>query len=137
VPKNRLYDCIVLAHVIEHIYNPVAFLKSVLSYLKPGGIMAVATPNKGSLWFPLMGRKWPSFKVPEHVAFYDRKALSSLMEKSGLCDIEKIAYLHAFPLDLTASKLKMKAPNFIKDLNIWIPGTTIAMVGKKPTGGGS
>ncbi len=135
IPKNKLYDCIILAHVIEHIYSPIDFLKNALSHLNPGGIMAVATPNKGSIWFTVMGKKWPSFKVPEHIVFYERKTLSLLMKKSGLADINKVEYLHAFPLALTADKLKMKVPHFIKDLNIWIPGTTIAMVGKKPSGG--
>ncbi len=135
VPANKKYDLIILAHVIEHIYSPLDFLSKVQSYLKPGGLMAVATPNKGSLWFPVMRERWPSFKVPEHITFYEKKTLSLLMEKTGLTDIEKVAYLHAFPLALTADKLKMKVPRFMEGISMWIPGTTIALVGKKPLGG--
>jgi hypothetical protein len=122
---------IILAHVIEHIYSPLDFLSKVQSYLKPGGLMAVATPNKGSLWFPVMRERWPSFKVPEHITFYEKKTLSLLLEKTGLTDIEKVAYLHAFPLALTADKLKMKVPRFMEGISMWIPGTTIALVGEK------
>lgn len=130
LPPNERYDCIILAHVIEHVYQPVQLLRAVRAKLKPGGIVAVATPNIGSLWFPLMGRKWASFKIPEHVAFYDRKTLPRLLDSAGFSAISAVPYLHAFPLALIANKLALRMPAGMGRLACWIPGTTIAMAGR-------
>lgn len=40
----RLYDCLVLWDVIEHPQNTVALLKVCRKWIKPGGILLVATP---------------------------------------------------------------------------------------------
>lgn len=127
LPPNDRYDCIILAHVIEHVYQPVPLLRAIREKLKPGGVVAVATPNIGSLWFPLMGRKWSSFKIPEHVAFYNRQTLGRLLTSAGFKDISVIPYLHAFPLALIANKLDMRLPASIGQWSCWIPGTTIAL----------
>jgi SAM-dependent methyltransferase len=130
LPREDRYDCIILAHVIEHVYRPVPLLHAIRDKLKAGGVVAVATPNIGSFWFPLMGRKWASFKVPEHVAFYDRHTLNRLLASAGFRDIRAIPYLHAFPLALIANKLAIRAPSRLGRLSCWIPGTTIAMAAR-------
>lgn len=131
LPNDDRYDCIILAHVIEHVYRPVPLLRTIRDKLKAGGVVAVATPNIGSLWFPLTGRKWASFKIPEHVAFYDRQTLSRLLTSAGFRDIRNIPYLHAFPLALIANKLAMHTPDRMGHWSCWIPGTTIAMAACK------
>ena len=130
LPPGERYDCIILAHVIEHVYRPVTLLRAIREKLKAGGVVAVATPNIGSLWFPLMGRKWASFKIPEHVAFYDRQTLNRLLASAGFRDIRAVPYLHAFPLALIADKLAMRTPAGMGRLSCWIPGTTIAMAAR-------
>ena len=131
LPRDDRYDCIILAHVIEHVYRPVPLLRTIRDKLKAGGVVAVATPNIGSLWFRLMGRKWASFKIPEHVAFYDRQTLNRLLASAGFRDIHTIPYLHAFPIALIANKLAMRAPARMGRLSCWLPGTTIAMAARK------
>lgn len=131
LPRADRYDCIILAHVIEHVHRPVQLLLSIREKLKEGGVVAVATPNIGSLWFPLMGRRWASFKIPEHVAFYDRQTLKQLLASAGFRDIRTIPYLHAFPLALIANKLAIRTPARLGRWSCWIPGTTIAMAARK------
>ena len=92
LPRDDRYDCIILAHVIEHVYHPLPLMRAIREKLKSGGVAAVATPNIGSLWFPLMGRKWSSFKIPEHVAFYNRRTLQRLLTSSGFGDIRAVSY---------------------------------------------
>ncbi|MCX6993628.1 MAG: class I SAM-dependent methyltransferase [Kiritimatiellaeota bacterium] len=130
LPRDDRYDCIILAHVIEHVYRPVPLLRAIRDKLKAGGVVAVATPNIGSLWFPIMGRKWASFKIPEHVAFYERPTLNRLLASAGFRDIRTIPYLHAFPLALIANKLAARMPARMGRWSCWIPGTTIAMAAR-------
>ncbi|MGH2567873.1 MAG: methyltransferase domain-containing protein [Bacteroidota bacterium] len=43
------YDSIVLAHVIEHLENPVAILSRARAWLRPGGSFHIVVPNALSL----------------------------------------------------------------------------------------
>jgi SAM-dependent methyltransferase len=130
LPADEKFDCIIVLHVIEHVYRPGAFLNQLCKRLNTGGKMVVATPDMGSLWRRIMGRYWPSFKFPEHVAFFDERTLSVLMEQNGLVDIKRLPYPHAFPISTIARKLQLRSPSVFSKLNVWVPGTTLAMVGE-------
>jgi SAM-dependent methyltransferase len=129
IPIDRKFDCIIATHVIEHIYQPLIFLSRLTKQLKHGGKIIIATPNMGSIWRHLMHHRWPSFKVPEHISFFDKRTLEMLMRKAGLVRIDKLPYPHAFPLSLVANKLNISLPDFIGKRKIWLPDTTIAMIG--------
>ena len=131
IPTDRTYDFIISNQVIEHVYHPVDFLSKLANRLKPNGVMIVTTPDMGSFWRFALGSKWPSFKLPEHVLFFDHRTLSRVMTVSGLVEIEPIPFPHAFPLSLIASKLGMKLPNALGGLNAWLPKTTLALFGRK------
>ena len=131
VPNEELFDCIISSQVIEHVYDPKKFLQQTLSRLKPKGKVVIATPDMGSFWRYLMGHKWSSFKLPEHILFFDKKTLSSLMKEVGIVNVKAIPYPHAFPLTLVASKLHIKLPSFFNKYNLWIPATTLALSGTK------
>jgi hypothetical protein len=77
-----------------------------------------------------MGRRWPSFKVPEHVLYFDYLTLSSLMYRTGLTDVQKLPYPHAFPLGLITAKFGFKLPRWLGRLNVWVPATTVAACGR-------
>lgn len=132
VPAGRCYDLVVSFHVIEHVYRPAAFLAALLSHVRPGGHLVLATPDMGGAWRHLLGRRWPSFKWPEHVAFFDRATLGRLMRDAGLRDLRTVAYPHAFPLGDLAAKLGLRAPRRLAALPVPIPGTTLALAGRRP-----
>lgn len=45
----RKFPNIILAHVLEHVEDPVAILRKFGEYLEPGGVMHLAVPNAASL----------------------------------------------------------------------------------------
>lgn len=47
--KNKAFDAVVSFETIEHIDQPIAFLKSVSRVLKRQGILIISTPNKWGL----------------------------------------------------------------------------------------
>ncbi|MEA2755455.1 MAG: hypothetical protein QOJ54_1744, partial [Aliidongia sp.] len=63
---GQSFDFIVFADVLEHVRDPRAFLRSVHSLLKPGGIAVIVVPNLDSLSAKLLGTSWMEFKV-EHL----------------------------------------------------------------------
>ena len=133
VPAGRLYDLVVSFHVIEHVYAPGAFVASLVAHLRPGGHLVLATPDMGGAWRHLLGRRWPSFKWPEHVTFFDRATLGRLMREAGLQELRQVAYPHAFPLGDLAAKLGLPAPRRFAALPLPIPGTTLALAGRRPS----
>lgn len=129
VPESKLFDCVIATHVIEHVYDPRAFVEGLVGRLKPGGSALIAAPDFGSFWRKIMGIRWPSFKFPEHILYFDANSLCKLMRESGLSSVKVVPYPHAFPLPLIASKFGVELPKFLSQCNLWLPATTIACIG--------
>ena len=132
LPPGELFDCIAVIHVIEHIYDPVGFLRTLAGHLRPGGWMVLATPDMGSLWRPLMRYRWPFFKIPEHVTYFDQRTLAELLHRSGYEAVQSLPYASVFSFDLIGEKLAIRMPAALRDLKLWLPGTTIAAAGRRP-----
>lgn len=81
---GRRFDVIFASHLIEHITDPRAFVRRLLEHLHPAGIVMFVTPNIESWLARLSGRRWVSFKIPEHVAYYAPATIRRLLEDAGL-----------------------------------------------------
>lgn len=64
---NRKFDLVVLFHTLEHVWNPVDFLRVLARHLAPGGIMALEVPNVNDALIAL-------YKIPSYPSFYYHKA---------------------------------------------------------------
>lgn len=131
VEDQLVFDCIIAAHVIEHVYHPYDFVKETIKRLRPGGALLLAAPDFGSYWRKLMGRRWPSFKLPEHILYFDKQTLPYLLVQGGLENIRPVPYPHAFPFGLIASKVGIRLHDIWNKYNLWLPATTVAFVGIK------
>jgi SAM-dependent methyltransferase len=130
ISAERKFDCVLAVQVIEHVYQPLAFVKQLIRHTQPGGHIVIATPDIGGVLRKAMGRYWPSFKVPEHVGYFDFRSLSRVMKDAGLSDVRRLPYPHAFPLGLIATKFGLNIPSAIGCLKIWVPATTVAAYGR-------
>lgn len=130
LPRDAKFDSALAIQVIEHIYDPIRFMKQLLAHIKPGGYVLLATPDIGGALRKLMGKSWPSFKVPEHVIYFDFDTLKRLMTEAGLAGVRRFPYPHAFPLGLIAVKFGFSLPPALARVNVWVPATTVAAVGR-------
>ena len=130
VPADAKFDCVIATQVIEHVYEPLLFVKRLADHTKPGGHIVLATPDIGGVLRRAMGQRWPSFKVPEHVVYFDLPTLSSLMGRVGLSDVRRLPYPHAFPLSLITAKFGCKLPSWLGRFKVWVPATTVAAYGR-------
>lgn len=130
-PGER-FSCIVALQVLEHIYDPAPWLRALFDHLVPGGHLVLAVPDMGSLWRRALGNHWPSFKWPEHVAFYDRRTLIELVRRAGLGEAAPLPHPHAFPLGEIANKLGIRMTGSIASKSVWLPGTVISAFVTKP-----
>ncbi len=51
--------------------------------LPVGGVFALNTPDKGSVWARMLGSKWQLLVPPEHVHYYNTKNIKLLLEQCG------------------------------------------------------
>jgi 2-polyprenyl-3-methyl-5-hydroxy-6-metoxy-1,4-benzoquinol methylase len=130
VPAERKFDCVIATQVIEHVYQPLAFVGELVSRTNAGGHVVIATPDIGGALRKAMGRRWPSFKAPEHVLYFDFHTLSALMHRAGLNNVRPLPYPHAFPLGLITAKFGLTVPPLLAPFKIWVPATTIAVYGR-------
>lgn len=64
------FDLVVAFDTFEHVYHPLEWLEATRRVLKPGGLLAITTPDPNSLLAKASGKKWVSFKLPEHVFYW-------------------------------------------------------------------
>lgn len=98
---NRKYDNIILGHVIEHVQDPVYILQLCKSWLKDGGIILTAVPNKNSIHRQAavqMGllKKLDDYSAKDirhaHRRVLDLQSLSLLFEEARLEIIQRGGY---------------------------------------------
>jgi len=84
------FNCVTMFDVIEHLENPLEFLRAIQSiYLVANGIVAFTTPNVDAVarWDDERLRQWKHYKPKEHLFLYPEAGLNILCEKAGLTPI--------------------------------------------------
>lgn len=136
VSPDEQFDLVFASHVIEHVYDPVPFTEKLVAHLRPGGTIVYSTPDMNSFWRKLMGRHWPSFKIPEHVTFFDSETLARLFESANAVSQQRIGVVDRFPASEILAKLGLPAPRMASRFNIPLPATSVCMLARAPGGAG-
>lgn len=101
LPENH-FDAITLSHVIEHLHDPVAALQQIRRWLKPGGVVWIATPNVNAFGHWVFGRNWVGLDPPRHLVLFTHRSLQQSLTTVGFTNIQmKRAYRSAqwaFPI---------------------------------------
>jgi SAM-dependent methyltransferase len=80
------FDVCVLFDVLEHVRNPIRFLKKIHNLLVPEGVLFLVTPSLNSWSARLMKSNWMEFK-PEHLHYFNRETVQSALCGSGFHEI--------------------------------------------------
>lgn len=73
VDKNDNFNLVTVMHTLEHIYEPLDFLKRLRRVLYPGSLVFVSVPNV----------EWHSAFEIAHLNCFDKKVLRSMLEHCG------------------------------------------------------
>lgn len=87
--EPNFFDYVTMDQVLEHLPNPIEFLKGVYSILRVGGILIISTPNANGWGAKLFGRKWINWHTPYHLNLFSKKSIEITARKSGF-SVEKI-----------------------------------------------
>ncbi len=77
------YDAAVALDTIEHVISPETLLAKMNLALKEGGVCLVSTGDFSSLHASIMGRRWRLIQPPEHIHYFSRRGLLTLMKRQG------------------------------------------------------
>ena len=70
--------------VIEHVVPPDTMVSEAARILRPGGILAILTPDGGSPVSRLLRGRWPDIqRVPEHLVLYSVQGIAEVLRPHG------------------------------------------------------
>jgi 2-polyprenyl-3-methyl-5-hydroxy-6-metoxy-1,4-benzoquinol methylase len=72
--KEGSWDMVTLFEVIEHLPDPLGFVKRAESVVKPGGLIYITTPNFNSLDRRVLGSDWNAIHR-EHLIYFTPSSL--------------------------------------------------------------
>jgi len=81
--SNDYFDAITLAHVIEHVYDPIELLTECYRILKTNGKIVIAIPNSESLGHKYFKKNWRGLEPPRHIHVFSPKSLIHIVKLSG------------------------------------------------------
>ena len=81
--KPKQFDIVSCLDVIEHVTDPVDFLKKSVLRLKDDGIMILTTPNYSGVLAKVLRDKEPYMTPPEHLNFFTKKECSLFLRRMG------------------------------------------------------
>jgi biotin carboxylase/2-polyprenyl-3-methyl-5-hydroxy-6-metoxy-1,4-benzoquinol methylase len=82
-PAEGSYDVISLWYVVEHFRNPAAALRRVHRLLRPGGVLALATPSASGISARRSLRTFLERSPQDHVTVWPTGAAAGLLHRLG------------------------------------------------------
>lgn len=82
--EGAAYEVITAFDIIEHLDRPKDFLAQAFRLLRPGGTLAVTTPDADHWLRTLMASRWPMLQPMQHLTLFSHRAIRRAMEDAGL-----------------------------------------------------
>jgi 2-polyprenyl-3-methyl-5-hydroxy-6-metoxy-1,4-benzoquinol methylase len=111
------FDAIVMREVIEHLPHPLESLKTVHSWLKPGGVLFMATGNYDCPERKLRGSDWFYFMPEGHLNIFSNRTMTNYLQKVGFRQVN-VTNQGDMLMEMLRSK-KILAPGLAKPRNIF------------------
>ncbi|GEM_PF-1474990 len=93
--ESKVFDVILMRHLLEHIEHPRKVLADVKRMLDDEGLLVITIPNINSIGRYLFRSSW-AWILPWHLHFYHPKTLRLLLESQGF----KVLKLYQMPSPL-------------------------------------
>lgn len=134
------FDLVVAFDTFEHIYEPKKFLSAIHRVLKPGGVLAITTPDPTSLLAKVSGRNWVSFKLPEHIFYWSPDTIRKILaENYDVLEIRRAGqyatlgflFRRLFRLGNNPGKILNETVNFLNKFSVYSDNGSITAIARK------
>jgi SAM-dependent methyltransferase len=80
---NEDFDLVIVCDVIEHVIDPLAFMKGLRSHLRAGGQLIISTGDAESWLWRLIGSRYWYCHFPEHISFLSKSWFKAMAGAAG------------------------------------------------------
>lgn len=82
------FDVIVATELLEHLPDPLPFIRKAFDLLAPHGAFYLTTPNGDGISCRLLGVDWSIVDPPEHLNLFSRQSLTWALESQGFRTVD-------------------------------------------------
>lgn len=94
------FDVVTLWHVLEHVQEPLSFLKRIKAVKRTEGTVVISVPNTDGLGFRFGKQWWFHLDAPRHLFLPNRESMTRLLTAAGFQVEDVICQAWEYPLDL-------------------------------------
>ena len=125
--RHETFDTVASLNLVEHLHNPLIFLKEAYRILKPHGLIYIVTPNLRGIGKIVHRKNWPEFKDETHVNLFTPRRIRENLSEAGFGRISIKSY--GFPILNTIGRYKrrMISPPFTLGDSLVAYGTKLWM----------
>lgn len=78
------FGAVTMMDFLEHVPRPAEAMAEAVRVTRPGGLLAVLTPDAGAPVSRLLGARWPEvLRAPGHLTLFSASGLARLLERHG------------------------------------------------------
>jgi len=118
VAENCSLSTLIMIHVLDHILDPLDFIRNARAKMSKGAILLIVTHDERSTLAKVLGRNWPAYCL-QHPQLYCQKSMRKFLEIAGF-EVKSIdKSINYFPITYlmkhalwAAGLRRMKLPDF-------------------------
>ena len=109
----RKYDVVLCTAVIEHVVDPVDFIRNLVAAMAPGGSLFLLTPNAACLTYRVLGSWWRDLlSIGEHIYLFTPGSLDRCGKQAGVRMVEVATGFDFAPFQFKARSIKQVLISF-------------------------
>jgi SAM-dependent methyltransferase len=108
--ETEPFDVVTAFDLIEHVFDPIAFLQEVRRVARPGALLAITTPDVRHALRYILRARWPMFQPLQHTVLFSQRGLRLALSKAGYEDIEIGPASKTLTADYLAGQVQMYLP---------------------------
>ncbi len=104
------FDVVTAFDLIEHVFDPIAFLRDVRRVARPGALFVITTPDTGHVLRHVLRARWPMFQPMQHTVLFSRRGLRLALTTAGFGDVEIGPATKTLSAEYLAGQVEMYVP---------------------------
>lgn len=81
--SDGVFDVIVATELLEHLKNPLPFIRKAHALLASNGVLFLTTPKGNGISGRLLGLDWSAMAPPEHLNLFSPQSLGFALASQG------------------------------------------------------